>query len=85
MRTTLRLDEHLLRAAKAAAARHGHSLTAFVEEALRARLLPSSAANGRKKTIRLPTFKLKLRPNINLDDNRALRDLMDDDGKLTQC
>ena len=84
MRTTLRLDEHLLREAKAEAARRGRSLTAFVEEALRSCLLPSIPKN-RKKRIRLPTVKLKLRSGIDLSHNRALRDLMDDDGKFSQC
>ena len=80
----MRLEDHLLREAKAEAARRGRSLTAFVEESLRSRLLPS-VPKTRKKRIRLPTVKLRLRSNIDLSNNRALRELMDDDGKFSQC
>lgn len=38
MQTTLRIDDHLYREAKAAAARAGVSLTRFLEEGLRLRL-----------------------------------------------
>ncbi len=84
MRTTLRLDDHLLRQAKAEAARCGRSLTAFVEEALRLQLLPLST-KAKRKRIKLPTFKLRLRPGIDVSNNRALRDLLDDNDKFSQC
>lgn len=38
MQTTLRIDDHLYREAKAEAAREGISLTRFLEEALRLKL-----------------------------------------------
>ena len=84
MRTTLRLDDHLLRQAKAEAARCGRSLTVFVEEALRSQLLPS-AAKTKGRRIKLPTFKLRLRPGVDVSNNRALRDFLDDNGKFSQC
>ncbi len=85
MRTTLRFDDYLLRQAKAEAAHCGRSLTAFVEETLRARLLPQ-LVKIKKKKIKLPTYNLGgTRPGVDLNNNRAVRDLIDDDGKFTQC
>jgi hypothetical protein len=77
MRTTIRLDDHLLREAKALAARTGRSLTAVMEEALRETLARHRA--GRKRApVKLPTFKGRgLRPGIDLDDTAALLDVME--------
>jgi hypothetical protein len=78
MRTTIRLDDDLLARAKALAARTGRSLTAVIEDALRAAL-----AKGRtrrtKGRIALPrSGKGGLRPGVDLDDSKALLDSMDD-------
>ena len=79
MRTTLRLNDDLLRAAKEEAARSGRTLTQVFESALRlalSRRAPSAKAKA--KPTRLPTFKGGgLRPGVDLDDGSALRDLMD--------
>lgn len=77
MRTTIRLDDALLREAKAVAAASGRTLTDLVEDALRESLARRRAGTGRKQLI-LRTFKGKgLRPGVDLDDSAALLDLMD--------
>ena len=77
MRTTVRLDQQLLRQAKEYAARNGRTLTAVIEDALRELL-----ARGRKGRVRepvqLPTFVGKgLQPGVDLNDTASLMDLMD--------
>ena len=76
MKTTLNLNDQVLRLAKRRAARDGTTLTKFVEDALRARLVP--ARGGRR------AFRLRLEivtgyepPNIDVSDRDALYDLLD--------
>jgi hypothetical protein len=77
MRTTIRLDDALLREAKAVAAASGRTLTELVEDALRESLARRRADAGRRRLI-LRTFKGRgLRPGVDLDDSAALLDLMD--------
>lgn len=73
MRTTIRLDEALLRRAKATAAMSGRTLNDLIADALRASLtdvattlpvLPTDGGGG-------------LLPGVNLADSSALLDLMD--------
>lgn len=78
MRTTIRLDDALLREAKARAARAGRSLNDFIEDAIRLAVLappPDVVAPA----IPLFTGGRGLRPGVNLDSNADLLDLMDDD------
>ena len=78
MRTTIRLDDALLRRAKARAAAAGRSLNDFIEDAVRAALARASEA---KAAPPLPTFTGGgLQPGVDLDDNAALLDLMDAPG-----
>jgi hypothetical protein len=83
MRTTVRLDDRLIKEAKVRAAEQGITLTQLIDESLRERL----AARPRRMTaeaFRLPTYgEGGIRPGVNLDDNRALRDLMDDETELS--
>jgi hypothetical protein len=77
MRTTVRLDEHLLAQAKRHAAESGKTLTAVLEDALRASLARRDART-RTKRVRLKTVKGGgMRPGVDLDDSASLRDLMD--------
>ncbi len=76
MKTTLNLNDRVLRQAKGRAARDGITLTRFVEDALRARL---AAAHESK----LP-FRLHLEivtgegpPNVDIADRDALYDVID--------
>jgi hypothetical protein len=77
MRTTVRLDDDLLRQAKALAARTGRTLTAVIEDGLREAL----ARHRRRQEwppIALPTFKGKgLRPGVDLDGTADLLDVLD--------
>ena len=76
MRTTIRIDDELLAEAKARAARSGTSLTAVVEDALRAAFARRQREVGR--AAELPTMPGgRLLPGIDLDDSAALLDLME--------
>ncbi len=77
MRTTVRLDDDLLRQAKALAARTGRTLTAVIEDGLREALARHGRRQARPPVV-LPTFKGKgLRPGVDLDDTADLLDIMD--------
>lgn len=76
MKTTLNLNDHILRRAKRHASRDGTTLTRFVEDALRARLMDDSREQ--------PAFKLVVKtvhghapPNIDISDREALYHLLD--------
>jgi len=79
VRTTIRLNERLLRDLKKLAAARGRTLTAVIEDAVRQFLAHTTAANGRPKAppFRIITFKGRLRPGADLDDSAALLDLME--------
>lgn len=77
MRTTLNLDDHLLREAKRLAAETGQTLTSVFEDALRERLArrPGSAP---RKPVRLKTFGAGgVQAGVDLDDTAALLELME--------
>jgi hypothetical protein len=77
VRTTLRIDDHLVREAKKIAARTHHTLGEVVEEGLRI-LLAHKRAGRPEKKIPLVTFKGGgLRPGIDLDDSASLLDVME--------
>jgi hypothetical protein len=78
MRTTVRLDEHLLQQAKQRALDSGTTLTAVLEQALRESLAQKPAA-ARSKPLRLKTFRGNgVRAGVDLDDSASLLDLMRD-------
>jgi Family of unknown function (DUF6364) len=77
MRTTIRIDESLLREAKQVAARTGKSLTAVIEDALR-----ESLAHQRPTARRKPVHLITVGgngplPGVDLDDTASLLELMD--------
>jgi hypothetical protein len=77
MRTTVRLDEHLLHQAKQHAAATGTTLTAVLEQALRESLARRAAAQP--EPVRLKTFRGSgVRPGVDLDDSASLLDVMVD-------
>jgi hypothetical protein len=77
MRTTIRLDDHLLKEAKEVAAATNRSLSKLVEDALRETLARRQAGHDRSRVV-LRTFKGNgLRPGVDLDCSASLRDLMD--------
>ena len=76
MRTTVRLDEHLLAEAKKHAAESGKPLTAVLEQALR-ESLARRGPKGKSKPVRLKTVKgYGVRAGVDLDDSASLLDLM---------
>jgi hypothetical protein len=80
MRTTIKLDDELLREAKAAAAASGRTLTALVEAALRESLARRRASPHRPR-LSLPTFKGDgVRPGVDLHHSAALLEIMDRGG-----
>jgi hypothetical protein len=77
MRTTIRLDEGLLREAKERAAGSGRTLTSIIEEALRS-FLRRPQGPVKSKRPELPTFRGRgLQSGVDLDNTAALLDLMD--------
>lgn len=78
MRTTVRLDEGLLKRAKAAARQRGTTLTSLIERGL---MLVLAAPEGapRRRRVTLPVFRASggLQPDVSLDDTSALLDRLD--------
>jgi hypothetical protein len=79
MRTTVRLDDALVKEAKVRAAEQGITFTQLIDESLRERLAARPAEIG-GEPVELSAFGAGgLRPGVDLSDNRATRDLMDDE------
>lgn len=77
MRTTIRLDDQLLRDAKKLAAESGRTLTAVIEDALRTALARRLQVSRGKK-LKLPAFgRDGVRPGVDLDDSADLLDRME--------
>jgi hypothetical protein len=77
MRTTVRLDDHLLAEAKHLAVKRGGTLTAVIEDALRAFLRRGPEAT-QSEPPRLTTFRGRgLQPGVDLDSTASLLDLME--------
>jgi Ribbon-helix-helix protein, copG family len=76
MRTTLDLDDELMRAVKRRAADSGKTMTEVLEDALREGLRPpSSASVGYRFEWR--TVRGELRPGIDLTDRNSLFEAME--------
>ena len=75
MKTTLNLNDQVLRHSKEMAARDGITLTRFVEDALRARLA-GPGAKKRSFRLRLKVVTGRAPPNVDLSDREALYELM---------
>lgn len=76
MKTTIRLDPHLLAQAKKVAAAKGCTLTSVIEDALRESL--SRPANLSSSKGQLPKFRGQgLHPGVRLDDSVALLESME--------
>jgi hypothetical protein len=79
VRTTIRLDPHLLAEAKRVAAANGKTLTAVIEDALRESLTRKSTSRKRSN-LKLPTFRGKgLHAGVDLDNSAAVLSVMDND------
>ena len=77
MRTTLRLDDGLLRQVKRLAAETHRTMTAVFEDALR-EMLARRKKYAHSAAVRLPVFHGKgLQPGADLDHSSGLLDLME--------
>ena len=76
MRTTVRLNDHLLRSAKAHAAKTGRTLTAVIEEGLRRTLEADQSAPDREP-YQVTVFSSRVRPGIDLDSNASVLEAME--------
>ena len=77
MRTTIRLDDALLREVKAHAVETGRTLTSVIEDALRASLRRSHSQPERPIPVFRPRSRGGLQPGVDLSDSAALLDLME--------
>jgi hypothetical protein len=76
MRTTVELNDHLLREAKKRAASEGRPLRALIEEALRV-MLQTSPPQGTEYKLEWRTEQGRLQAGVRLDDRQSLFDLME--------
>ncbi|MBZ5603506.1 MAG: DUF2191 domain-containing protein [Acidobacteriia bacterium] len=76
-RTTIRLEDDLLRKAKREAQRRGTTFTALVAEGLRNVLARRESPRRRRVKIPVSTRGGGLRPGVDLNNSAALLDLME--------
>ncbi|MDE2655814.1 MAG: DUF2191 domain-containing protein [Gemmatimonadetes bacterium] len=76
MKTTINLNDQLLRRAKQRASRRGITLTRFIEDALRAKLMDGDRDVG-AFTLQLKTVRGHAPPNVDISDREALYDVLD--------
>ena len=74
----MRLDDQLLREAKALAARTGRSLTSLIEDSLREAIARSKRGQKRRKVVLPAVDGEGLQPGVDIDDSASLLDLMQD-------
>jgi hypothetical protein len=78
MRTTLQLNDDLMRQAKEFAAQSGRTLTAVIEDALR-ELFQRRQRQKEAPRVELPTFSSGLMPGVDLNNSAGLLEIMDED------
>jgi hypothetical protein len=78
MRTTVRLDDALLQAAKKEAARRGETLTSLIERGLRLVLARPERRSPRRR-VEIPVCREGggTLPGVDLDDSAALLDIIE--------
>lgn len=78
MRTTVNIDEHLLRAAQQLAAAHDRRLGDVVDDALR--LLLADRGTPKNPSVSLPSYGGSgLQPGVDLEDKACLATILGDD------
>lgn len=77
MRTTLDLNDDLLRRAKSLAAKRGVPLRRIVEDAIREFLRSRSVGPGPRYRLRWSTERGRIQPGVRLDDRDTLFDVME--------
>jgi len=77
MRTTIRINDQLLRDAKAHSARMGCSLTSLIEDALH-QMLARQTGEPNQCRVKLTTVSGRaLRPGLDLDNSAKLLDILE--------
>jgi len=76
MRTTLNLDDNLMRVAKRRAAETGRTLSSMIETALR-EIIEQEKKTKHSYRLRWVTVKGGVQPGVDLDDRDALIDRME--------
>ncbi len=83
MRTTVDLDEELLREVKRRAAESGRTMSETVQDLLRASLAMAHARQRRPGRVKLVTFSGQpepgLQPGVDLSDNADLLEILNED------
>ena len=74
MKTTLNIDDDILRAVKSRAAARGITLTSLVEEALRSAL---TEATDSSYQLELPVTRGRRPPLVDIDSNAELAEYLD--------
>ncbi|HKZ95678.1 MAG TPA: hypothetical protein VJ045_01710 [Hyphomicrobiaceae bacterium] len=79
-RTTVRLEEGLLRAARKKAAAEGRTLTSLIEEGLRQVIYEDLSRKAQRKPFKIPVSKAKggPRPGVDLTRTSELLELLDE-------
>ncbi len=77
MRTTVRLEDHLLRRVKQYAVREGKTMTVVFREALQAYLARSAQAGSRAPADLPHSGRGGTLPGVDLDDTAGLYEVMD--------
>jgi len=77
MRTTIRLTDEFYEAVREHASQEGKTVTAYIEEALRAKLAAAAAPPEREPYKVVPYGQGGPRPGIDLTSNAQLEDIMD--------
>ena len=75
MKTTLNLHDEVLRRSKESAARSGITLTKFVEDALRAKLVKAPRQAGFRLVLK--TVRGSRPPSVDISDRNALYEVID--------
>lgn len=77
MRTTIRLPDEFYAAVRERASQEGITVTAFIEDALRAKLTAETAPQEKSRYKVVPYGGGGPRPGIDLTNNAQLADIMD--------
>jgi hypothetical protein len=78
MRTTISIEDGLLRAAKQRGLERDMTLGAVIEDALRTVLDPARASAGRPVPLPVSIRRGGTRPGVDVADGARLRDVMDE-------
>jgi hypothetical protein len=86
MRTTVNIDDALLREAKSLAMQSGRPLGAIVDDALRVFVNRMAETRQAKSALQLPTVRGGgLQPGVDLDNKELIAEILGEDDKLSDA